>query len=328
MNIVFRTRGNHKQGMGDLYGSLALYKEFERLGHKCIMQAEPDREAIEFFNDNEIQYIAADNTLNDIQAATGISNECIIFNMLKNDSNYVASYKEKFKYSVTIDDDGPAAQLADLRINPLYITDNAFCDLDLVFIKKEYAAYNIKEKVISDSVSNILITLGGADTYGFTPMALEGVLAADIDSVERVDVITGSAYQHIKELEDVINKSEKSVVLYRNVNDMPERLFNADLVVCSAGLTIYEAACCGAPVVIICNEPFEVQTANRFENENYGSNLGFGEQLSYFDIKEGVLKLSDNKTMREEMSLRGRKIVDGKGAEKTVGLILKGMAEK
>jgi spore coat polysaccharide biosynthesis predicted glycosyltransferase SpsG len=328
MNIVFRTRGNHKQGMGDLYGSLALYKEFKRLGHKCIMQAEPDAEALGFFKENSIQYIAADNSINDNKAAADFSNECIIFNMLKNDSDYVASYKEKFKYSVTIDDDGPAAQLADMRINPLYVTDNAYCDLDLVFIKKEYAAYNIKEKNIFDLISNILITLGGADTYGFTPMALEGVLAADIDTVEKIDVIIGSAYQHIKELEDVINKSEKSVTLHRNVNDMPERLFNADLVVCSAGLTIYEAACCGAPAVIICNEPFEVQTANRFDSEKYGLNLGFGDQLSYHDIKESVLKLSENKTMREDMSFRGRQIVDGKGAEKTVGLILKGMAEK
>ena len=57
---------------------------------------------------------------------------------------------------------------------------------------------------------------------------------------------------------------------------------SADLAICSAGLTLFELACLGTPVVVICAEIFEEETAQYMEKNGFGINLGFGERVPKF----------------------------------------------
>jgi spore coat polysaccharide biosynthesis predicted glycosyltransferase SpsG len=321
IRILFRARGNHAQGMGDLHGAWALAAEFSARGCDTAVLAEPDSEAVSFLQSAGLTHIPAHNTARDAESAAVWRPDAVIFNLLKNDPEYFARFRDAARLLVTLDDDGPAAALADLRFNPLYPTPHALTGPEYIYLKPAFQERHDRPRVWNEAVARVLVTLGGADTYGFTPRVAEA-----LDVLPRgaaVDVVLGPAFRHGAELEAVLRKSNRVFAVARAVDDMPERLFRADLTVCSAGLTLFEAACVGTPAVVVCGELFEVPTAARLQALGFGVNLGFGESVSVQTIRDAVSALCHDAPRRRAMGLRGRELIDGRGAARTAGAILK-----
>ncbi len=84
---------------------------------------------------------------------------------------------------------------------------------------------------------------------------------------------------------------------------------------------MFEMACVGTPSLVVCGEPFEVETATRLEKAGAVMNLGFGGELDYAQVPVALEALAANTDKRRRMSLRGRQLIDGRGCERVVGMI-------
>jgi len=319
--VVFRTRGNHRQGMGDLHGCLAMAREFQSRGSEVSFLAEPDPEAVAFCRDADIGLIAADGTRADAEALGRLSPDCLIVNMLKSDADYLSALLTHAGLLVTVDDDGPAAPLADLRINPLYPIPNSLTDPAFVPLKDAFQRLHDAPRDLRQPVRRLLVTLGGSDTFGFTPLAVRAM--AGLPPEVHVEIVVGPAFTHQTQLEAAL----RTLAGHRcetagNVCDMPDRILRADLAVCAGGLTLFEMACLGTPAVVICGEPFEEQTAAALAARGFGIDLGYGGDCIETDVAEAVASLIDDPNARERMGVRGRELVDGRGAHRCVEAVI------
>jgi spore coat polysaccharide biosynthesis predicted glycosyltransferase SpsG len=239
--------------------------------------------------------------------------------MFQNDAKRLKYFKQNTRLLVTIDDPSSAARWADIRINPLYYNDDAVTDPAYVALRKEFIEANKISKTIKERVGIILITQGGADTYGFIPK-IAGALSG-IEKDCRIDIVIGPAFKHHQKLKEAIDKSKRNYNIIYNATNMGELMQRSDMAVTAGGNTLFELACVGVPSIVICGEEFEEETAEAMEKYGFTENLGFGGRVSPERIAERVKLLMADKNRRAEMSRRGQEIIDGRGAERIIKLI-------
>jgi len=225
---------------------------------------------------------------------------------------------------VTFDDCGEGAYEADLAINVLYNRikpkghTKFYTDPSYAIINKRFAEVKREE---SKDTPQILVTMGGADTLGHTPKVIK-VLD---EMPERFNIIAaiGPAFKHYSELEEATKKCRKPVDLRFNVNDMWNLMAWADISVSAGGNTLFELASAGTPTIAICEESFEVETADRMQTFGTCINLGYQKKVDEKQLTKNINKLLKDQSKRVEMSKTGRKLVDGRGPERVSELIKK-----
>jgi len=321
MEILFRTKGNHKQGMGDVMGSLAIAEAFREGNNqdKISFLIDNDHEPIKEIGKRDYMINVAEDIGQEVSYIQSIQPDVIIVNMLKNDIERLELFKQSSKLLVTIDDSGAAAKLSDIRINPLYYTDGAINEPEYIALGKEFVSANKNNKIIKGEVENILITQGGSDTYGFTPKIINAL--SEIEESIHVNVVIGPAFKNFEELNGATYKSKRYFNLIHRAHNMCQLIQDADLVITGGGNTMFEIACLGAPAIVVCGDTFEEETADRMEKWGIVENLGFGLNVSQKEILEKTELLIRDKKKRSEMSINGRKRIDGRGAERVVKLI-------
>lgn len=324
MRIIFRTKGNHKQGMGDVMGSVAL-AEMLKNKSEVLFVVDNDIEAVDSISQRGYRVKAVNNLKEELAFLESFKPDAIVVNQLNSQKDFLAELKQRTKVLVTIDDVGPGSSIADIRFNPLYYIPESYCSPEFIPLRKEFQDINKKERKISRDVKKILVTLGGSDTYGFTPKVVHALSCVPSD-VE-ITVITGPAFQHTVQLNRAIREAGRQFSIFKNVDNMADIMFSSEIAVCSGGITLFELACAGTPAVVICGEPFEDETAARMQDSGFGINLGFGDHVGERSIMEAADSLMKNYTKRLEMSRRGKELVDGIGAKRMAEVIMRDMIE-
>ena len=197
--ILIRTRGNHQQGMGDLVGSEALGRAFRSQGMEVAVLAEQDPEATNYLKKAGLAHFQATHTAQDCRIVREWSPDCLVVNMLRSDLEYLKILRPLVQFLVTVDDDGPAATLADLCINPLYPVPGALSSPDFIPLKSEFQELHRQTRTWRPQVKNILVSLGGADTYGFSPLVVRAI--SSIPEEISLKVIIGPAFRHEAEMQ-------------------------------------------------------------------------------------------------------------------------------
>lgn len=158
---------------------------------------------------------------------------------------------------VTFDDRGTGAALADIHFAPLAIGASEQ-------LKGKRVLQGTTWLVLNEDIgrfrrerrgcARMIVTLGGADTYGATPK----VLAILKKQGRPATVIVGPGFEHHRELEEL---ATAEVVVKRGVPSLVEEFHAFDLAVTGGGVTAYEAAASGLPTIIVANEHFEIPNA-------------------------------------------------------------------
>jgi len=312
--------------MGDVIGSLAIADAFRAKGAEIMFIVDNDKEALRCIEKHGYTVALVQSEGEEVSNLISFRPDAIIVNQLNNPPQYLKNLKPHARLLATVDDAGEGAKVADLRFNPLYRAPDAFYGPEFAPLRKEFKKVDEKP-CIRKRVKNILVTLGGSDTYGFTPKVVSAL--SDIPREISITVLLGPAFRHGEELKKALRDADRPFTIVRdvNANEMLALIARADIVVCSGGNTLYEVACLGAPAVIVCSEPFEEETAERMEEKGFGINLGFGKNLEMKRIFKAVNDLMENYKLRLQMGKKGKKLVDGRGAERIAETIEKKLGE-
>ena len=100
---------------------------------------------------------------------------------------------------------------------------------------------------------------------------------------------------------------------------MARILANHDVVFCSGGVTLHEAMSVGTPAIVINQAPHQEEKAEFAEKAGAAINLGRTKSWDENRLT-GIFKLGRKNL--EDMSMAGKKYIDGKGLKKVVEAIL------
>lgn len=316
IKIIFKTKGGFNEGMGDIVSSLTIADELRARGNEVFFLINGNSKVSELVSKNKFDF-AITPAINEIaDFLVGHTFDMAVLNQLNTPQEEASLFKNHCRKLLTIEDTGESARIADLRFNVLYPIDNAFTDFEFIPLAPVFQLKHDKPKVIKEKVKNILVMQGGSDTYGFIPKIVDALKR--IPSNIQINVVLGPNFSYHAHMETVIADSSRSFKIIRGVADLSELIMEADIAVSAAGNTLFELACLGVPTVVVCAEPFEVQTANRLQDNGFGLNLGFGKDVKEKDILLGLNKLILDYSLRKNMSLIGKGLIDGHGTRRMV----------
>lgn len=152
-----------------------------------------------------------------------------------------------------------------------------------LILNKEIA----NQKRIRKEIRNILITLGGSDTYGVTIKVVKILRELGIYAT----VITGPSFTHRDELAHAAND------LFKIKNAVPsliEEFYNFDLAITGGGITPFEANASGLPCIIVANEPFEMGNGKFLERLGSSTFAGYYKEIrdDFIDLNLDIEKMS------------------------------------
>ncbi len=188
-----------------------------------------------------------------------------------------------------------------------------------VLLRQQFNQWKTWRRKIPAMGRNILVTLGGADPQNVTIKVIQSL--ARLCDVEIV-VVAGGSNPHLELIRSTIGglQSHQLVV---DADNMPELMAWADVAVGAGGSTSWELAFMGLPSAVIVLAENQRNIALAFAREGIGVNLGQHEHLSSERLADIVYSLLADSTRREEMAVRGRKLIDGRGVRRVIAQMLK-----
>ena len=191
--------------------------------------------------------------------------------------------KQWAPHVVTLEDRGSGTRHADLTVNALYpqrsvreLAGPKYADLRPEFI-------GLPDYQIRDS-QNVLVMFGGTDPA---------------------------------QLGDRIKALFPNALLVPSGGNVPvaHLMREADLLITSAGRTVYEAAAVGVPAVVMAQNQRETTHAHLGQGNVY---LGLGKLVDEYTIRSAVNVLLEDPGMRADLSQTARATVDGLGVQRIV----------
>lgn len=256
-------------------------------------------------------------------------NPCaIVFNLRKISNMFVLKVRgsaSKNTKIICVDEFGNRDLQADIIVNPMvdpyywnYGTSGAklYSGAQYLMLEKELDVLHKKEKKIAEEILSIVISMGGVDPKGYTLDLLSLVPGYFPDTVIKVVIGAGNPKS-----ETIMNAKSAiaQVEIFKNISNLSKMMYEADLVFCAGGNTLYEAACVGTPAIVLPSMPHENRTAMVFERSDFCRVIRT-EQALKTELSEIVKEISPHHK-REQMSQNGKRIVDGLGRLRMVNII-------
>lgn len=191
------------------------------------------------------------------------------------------------------------------------------------FILREEIQLRSQKKTINSLVRTILITMGGSNPGQSIEKALEICLNLTLNNPVRIIVLVGpSAKLDLSEIEKKIKESRHEVVIHWNNSEFEQSLSEADLIITNDGLTKYETLFLGIPTATLVSQKRNESLMNDFARETGILNLGYCISSNLDQMTHSLEELVISKEKRRKMSEKGKAVIDGKGAERLLKIIL------
>lgn len=212
--------------------------------------------------------------------------------------------KERVKL-VSFDDFGSGAKMCDLNVCGLCFDKRAIYGkkvlrgVEHLILNSDIQKYKRKRS----KLNNILVTLGGSDTYGVTIKVLKLLKKFNI----RATIHIGPFFEHLNALKQELTDDYE---LIDSIPSLVQEFQKYDLAITGGGITPFEANASGLPCLIIANELFEIP------NGKFLDFLGSSKFLGYFqDFDETFFANIENQDIGQ-MSEIGLNTFDTKASEK------------
>lgn len=158
----------------------------------------------------------------------------------------------------------------------------------------------------------LLVLIGGSDPHQWSVRLAHSLLAA---VPVNIVVVAGPATTGLPELQQLAQAPGRLAVKSQPP-DLPALMAGASFAISGAGVTTYELACLGVPSLLLIVADNQRQNAAALGRLGIARVLGWHEDLHADEIAAHAAALLDNGSERQAMAARGRRLVDGAGAER------------
>jgi len=188
---------------------------------------------------------------------------------------------------VTLDDAGKGAELADLHIAPLILSESRAPAGKQVLTGVEYMVLNPaidRCKRLREKRQSILVTMGGSDTYGMTQVVFRCLKELDIPATLHI----GPSFRGENELYE---EAGEDYPILSSTPSLVATMADFDLAITGGGITPFEANASGLPCLIISGENHERQNCKYLERIGSSIYLGHRDQIDSHRLKTCLEKL-------------------------------------
>jgi spore coat polysaccharide biosynthesis predicted glycosyltransferase SpsG/CMP-N-acetylneuraminic acid synthetase len=177
-----------------------------------------------------------------------------------------------------------------------------------------------RAKEIRERPRLVLLSFGGSDPQGLTLLAARAL--ADLPPEIEVLAVAGPAFAYRRAFEALAARLGRKLPLINEAGGhIADLMLEADLVVCSGGMSVYEVAALGTPAVVLAQNAREDARMRAFAGHGTVAYLGLGTELSEEALARAVRELLDDVGRRRAMSGKGRALVDGLGARRAADVV-------
>jgi UDP-2,4-diacetamido-2,4,6-trideoxy-beta-L-altropyranose hydrolase len=138
----------------------------------------------------------------------------------------------------------------------------------------------------------------------------------------------GPLNPHLEELQRATASSSSRVHLETNVGDAALLMAWADLAVAAGGTTSWELAFMKVPALLFTHAENQSGVAEAIDEFGAARALGFPQNVSREQLAAAVSSLMHDRIARQRMIEKGRALVDGKGVERVLRVMLDGASEE
>ena len=174
--------------------------------------------------------------------------------------------------------------------------------------------------VVRPTVHNILVVLGGSDSYELMPSILSMLDDLQYDFI--INAIIGPFADTEHNVKQVIDKSRHVINLFHAPDTLQELMLQADLAISAGGQTLYELLCVGCPTVAIevaLNQRKQLQALVELGCLHTICDGADNNVLP--SLAKSVHFLLSDYQLRSKMSNLGQQLLDGQGALRVANLL-------
>ena len=291
---------SHSKGMGHLFRMLNFSTYLDKQNEEFVFFINNDNKTKHILNNNNINY----ETVDLFESQSNWENDLIgkyevdfwINDRLNTTEKHSLNIKKNQIKLITFDDLGSGAKNSDINVCGLFFNNSNLQGKQILkgknylILNSEINAYK-KERT---GVKNILVTLGGSDTYGVTVKILKILKKYNI----KATIHTGPSFKHLDELNLELT-SDYEVISF--IPSLIKEFNKYDLAITGGGVTPFEANASGLPCLIVANEIFEIPNAEFLDGIETSKFIGY-----YDDLKEDIFYSLD-KIDINSMSKNGMK---------------------
>jgi CMP-N-acetylneuraminic acid synthetase/spore coat polysaccharide biosynthesis predicted glycosyltransferase SpsG len=300
--IIFRLRANHRVGSGHLFHCLQLAEELDDQ-HLAFLLVDCDPFVSEMLDGRGFMWRTETDLPSDLTELRGDGTNVVVNDVLDTNEEEVLQQRAASFVVINIEDLGPGSRFAHWVVNALYRADDAQLNTasgsQYATLREEF--HDPPTKDLRQEARRVLITFGGTDPNHLAHRCAT-LLAEHSDLDLRVVCGPGAEMHDFPPGVHVVDR----------VRSMAGEMLAADIIVTSAGRTIYEAAITGTPVVVLAQNAREATHAH-LGYETGVIFLGIGPLIEDGHIVGTVERLLADRSLREELSSRLRRSVDTRG---------------
>jgi len=265
MEIAFITDGGLEMGMGHIIRSITLAEELKDRAEICFL-TKSDQIVVSQIRNAGFGIFKLENDDQILNRLKDINPNVVIIDKLNIEEDFARELKNSLNTKLVIFGNlSTANKHADVVVNAVIgtkLNNRKFLDKNtntLYFygpkyyvLRKEFHEFKRRGERLTDKVEKILLILGGSDPSNLTSKVLNELLSFNNDF--KIDVILGVHFVYFDELNQVLDKyqgKKENVSIYRNVKNIAELMYKADLIITSPGVSMFEALCVGTPVIAI-----------------------------------------------------------------------------
>lgn len=320
--VLFRVDGGGEMGMGHVYRSLAAAEALVKLkptADICFLMRADRPEGAQYVSRKGYQVrVLPGDEASALPAIRDYSPNLIVNDLPSVNDAYLRSLARLGASTVNFVD-----SLADIE-NPQEVAAVIVAALadEQVELEDYYAgpafailreAFQKRSADIAERGRRVVVSFGGSDPQKLTLKALSALApltGTDLD----LTAVLGPAFSHRAELDELLTRLAYRPRILSQVEHMADILVNADLVLCSGGMTVFEIAALGRPGIVLCQNVKEEARMQRFARDGSILHLGLGTEVGEDVIRDRISQLLLDREARRRMSEAGTKLVDAHGA--------------
>jgi spore coat polysaccharide biosynthesis predicted glycosyltransferase SpsG len=198
-----------------------------------------------------------------------------------------------------------------------------FSGLDYMILDPVYSSLGKEQKQFRKKIQSVYINLGGGDSRKFFFRILEGVKLWS----QEAEVVGVPGFVSWGQ-EGVLENTSTPVNFRWENRNIDRFLFQASLAITAGGLSAYESLCMGTPLLCMAYDSFQQTTISKLAAGDACIDLGLGDELDPIKLAEILSQLDADIDRRKQLSINGRSMVDGRGAERVAHIIRQAMTNR